>query len=88
MTDNLQDFTGEELIKVVQNQLNDGQPVKVKETLMRLRMTGFSEQESLEYIACALGQEMTHIVEEDLAFDESRYSGYLDTLPELPWVEE
>ncbi|MET4694771.1 hypothetical protein [Endozoicomonas lisbonensis] len=88
MTDNQTLFTGDMLIDVVRNQLNEGNPIKVKETMMRLRMTGFSEQEALEYIACALGQEMTHVVEDGMSFDENRYGQYLDTLPELPWADE
>ena len=88
MTDNQTLFTGEMLIEVARNQLDEGNPVKVKETMMRLRMTGFSEQEALEFIACALGQEMTHVVEGGMSFDEKRYSQYLDTLPELPWAED
>lgn len=75
------------LIEVVNNQLNDGNPIKVKETLMRLRMTGIEQGEAIEYIACALGEEMTQVIEQGSPFDEARYGRMLDMLPEMPWAK-
>ena len=76
------------LIEVVNNQLSDGNPIKVKETLMRLCMTGMERNEAIEYIACALGEEMTQVIGQGSAFDEARYGRLLDMLPEMPWAED
>ncbi|TON31325.1 hypothetical protein CGH58_25780, partial [Vibrio parahaemolyticus] len=40
MSDENQFMQEAELIEIVENQLEDGNPIKVKETLMRLMMTG------------------------------------------------
>ncbi len=39
------------LFEVIENQLADGYPLKVKATLMRLCMTGHSREDALELIA-------------------------------------
>lgn len=46
MTEQLDDFMTEEtLIETVKNQIEDGNPIAVKETLMRLVMTGNPREE-------------------------------------------
>ena len=57
-----QDLTPD-LVEVIENQLNDSEPKIVKETLMRLMMTGHSREEAVELIACALSYEMYMIVQ-------------------------
>ena len=55
---------------------------------MRLRMTGFSQEEAVEFIACALAAEIMAMEELDQPFNEQRYAGFLASLPEMPWAEE
>lgn len=78
--------TSLDLIEIVENQLEDGEPIRVKETLMRLMMTGTARDEAIEYIACALSVEMTDVVENGKPFNLSRYEGHLDALPDLSWM--
>ena len=48
MTEPQDDYMTEEtLIETVENQIADGEPKKVKETLMRLVMTGTPREEAL-----------------------------------------
>lgn len=46
-------MTGDMLVETVKNQLEEGNPIKVKETLMRLMMTGTAREEAIEMMACA-----------------------------------
>ncbi|MED5525081.1 hypothetical protein [Gallaecimonas pentaromativorans] len=81
-------FDQEELLEIVENQLADNEPVKVKETLLRLTMKGMAREEAVEYIACALSLEIIDVVENGQPFNHKRYAAHLDTLPEMPWLEE
>ncbi|KMV32245.1 hypothetical protein L4D00_17340 [Photobacterium swingsii] len=78
-------MTGEMLVEAVENQLAEGNPVKVKETLMRLVMTGTPREEALEMIACALSVEVFDVAKNEGTFDLKRYSENLDSLPDMPW---
>ncbi|KXI22759.1 hypothetical protein [Photobacterium sanguinicancri] len=78
-------MTGEMLVETVENQLAEGNPVKVKETLMRLVMTGTPREEALEMIACALSVEVFDVAKNEGTFDLKRYSENLDLLPDMPW---
>ncbi|MFD2179022.1 hypothetical protein [Veronia pacifica] len=80
-------MTGEELVEIVKNQLADNNPKKVTETLMRLRMTGHSREEAIEYMACALMVEVYDVVKNDAEFNHKRYEENLDFLPDMPWEE-
>ena len=70
------------LFEVIENQLADGYPLKVKATLMRLCMIGHSRDDALELIACALAPEMFAVVELAQEFNLPRYEAHLDLLPQ------
>jgi hypothetical protein len=75
------------LFEVIENQLADGYPAKVKATLLRLCMTGHSREEALELIACALAPEMEAVIEHNQEFNLTRYEHQLDLLPQTPWID-
>lgn len=75
-----------DLLEIVENQLQDGEPIIVKETLMRLMMTGTERGEALEFIACALSLEINDVVDNGSAFDVKRYAKHLNALPDLSWM--
>ncbi|WP_461538388.1 hypothetical protein [Spongorhabdus nitratireducens] len=79
---------GEGLKTIIENQLEEGNPLKVKETLMRLMMTGTPKEEAIELMACALGLEMEQMVNNEESFNLTRYSETLDMLPETPWIDD
>lgn len=82
------EFIGEEiLLETINNQLEDGKPIKVKETLMRLMMTGTSKDDAIEMMACALAIEVFDVMKNGGEFDEKRYSEHLDRLPDLGFME-
>ncbi len=79
---------GEQLKTIVENQLEEGNPIRVKETLMRLVMTGTERSEAIDLMACALGLEMEAMVNSGNAFDRDSYCKKLEQLPDAPWLED
>jgi len=87
MTDQNEFMDEAVLIETINNQLEDGSPMKVKETLMRLVMTGSLEKEAKEMMACALAIEVFDVMKNGGEFDEKRYGEHLDRLPDLGFME-
>ncbi|MCL1060773.1 hypothetical protein MK852_01245 [Shewanella benthica] len=81
-------MTEETLIETVENQIADGEPKKVKETLMRLVMTGTPREEAIQWMACALAIEVVDVMKNASSFNEIRYSQHLDALPNMDWMED
>ncbi|WP_028766069.1 hypothetical protein [Shewanella fidelis] len=81
-------MTEETLIETVENQIADGEPKKVKETLMRLVMTGTPREEAIQWMACALAIEVSDVMLNGASFNEQRYNQHLDALPNLDWMED
>ncbi|MEZ9231179.1 hypothetical protein AB4259_08865 [Vibrio amylolyticus] len=76
-----------ELIEVVENQLEDGNPIKVKETLMRLMMMGNSRDDAIAMIACCMSIEIFDVMKNEGEFNLKRYSSNLERLPDLSFME-
>ncbi|KYN80918.1 hypothetical protein ATY36_16500 [Vibrio cidicii] len=76
-----------ELIEVIENQLEDGNPIKVKETLMRLMMTCHSREEAIAMMACAVSIEIFDVMRNEGKFNLKRYAEHLDQLPDLGFME-
>lgn len=81
-------MTKEKLIETVENQIADGEPKKVKETLMRLVMTGTPREEAIQWIACALAVEIFDIMKHEASFNAKRYDLHLDELPNMDWLDD
>ncbi|MGF1761035.1 hypothetical protein L4D76_24550 [Photobacterium sagamiensis] len=81
-------MTGDMLVEIVENQLADSTPIKVKETLMRLMMTGTARDEAVQMIACALSIEVFDVAKNGGSFDLKRYTENLTALPDMPWELE
>ncbi len=84
--DNADQLDQQFLFEVIENQLQDGHPKKVKETLLRLCMTGHSREDALELIAYALVPELYAAIEHQEPFNLVQYETNLDLLPETPWI--
>jgi len=81
-------ITEDTLIETVENQIADGEPSKVKETLMRLVMTGTAREEAIEWMACALAIEVSDVMLNNASFNQTRYAQHLDALPNLDWMDD
>lgn len=77
----------DDLIEIIENQLEDGNPIKVKETLMRLMMTGTPRDEAVAMMACAMSIEIFDVMKNDGEFNLKRYSEHLDQLPDIGFME-
>ncbi|AQS39952.1 hypothetical protein Sps_04871 [Shewanella psychrophila] len=88
--DNQEDsyMTEETLIETVENQIADGEPKKVKATLMRLVMTGTPREEAIQWMACALGVEVFDVMKNGASFNAKRYDQHLDELPNMDWLDD
>ncbi|MDN3698584.1 hypothetical protein QWY97_14680 [Vibrio cortegadensis] len=75
------------LIETIENQLEEGNPKKVTETLMRLMMTGTPREDAIQAMACALAIEIFDVMKNDAEFNLKRYSEHLDMLPDLSFME-
>lgn len=87
MSDDSQFMAEAELIEIVENQLEDGEPLKVKETLMRLMMTGTPRDEAVAMMACAVSIEIFDVMKNEGEFNLKRYSEHLDCLPDISFME-
>lgn len=87
MVDQTDQMDGEVAVEVVENQIAENNPPRVKETLMRLMLQGIERDEALQYIACALCVELADVVNNNNHFNEERYNKNLDFLPEMPWED-
>ncbi len=81
-------MTEETLIETVENQIADGEPKKVKETVMRVVMTGTPREEAIQWMACALAIEVSDVMLNGASFNEKRYNQHLDAMPNLDWMED
>ena len=88
MMENEEIMTGDMLVETVENQLADGNPLVVKETLMRLMMTGTARDEAVQMMACALSIEVFDVMKNDGKFDLKRYRENLVALPDMPWEDD
>ncbi|MDA0147291.1 MULTISPECIES: hypothetical protein [Vibrio] len=87
MSDENQTFQESELIEIIENQLEDGNPIKVKETLMRLMMTGTSRDDAIAMMACAVSIEIFDVMKNGQEFNLKRYNEHLERLPDLGFME-
>ncbi|MDB1123596.1 hypothetical protein [Vibrio algarum] len=87
MTDKNEFMDEADLLETIENQLEDGQPIKVKETLMRLMMTGTTKEDAKAMMACALTIEVFDVMRNAGKFNEKRYAEHLDMLPDLGFME-
>ncbi|NRB66807.1 MAG: hypothetical protein HRU48_05440 [Vibrio sp.] len=87
MSDDSQFMAEAELIEIVENQLEDGEPLKVKETLMRLMMMGTPRDEAVAMMACAVSIEIFDVMKNEGEFNLKRYSEHLDRLPDISFME-
>jgi hypothetical protein len=72
------------LFEVVENQLRDGTPPETRATLKRLMSEGYSHEQALELIACAVSAEIFDVLKNNQVYQEARYVAALKALPKLP----
>ena len=76
------------LSDVLDTQLRDGDPPETRATFTRLLGEGVEEKESRRLIGCVIAAEIFAVMKSKKSFDRERFVGRLETLPEMPWLEE
>ena len=76
------------LYDILDNQLRAGDPAETGDTLKRLLGAGFDEGEARRQIGCVIAAEIFAVMKSKKSFDRERFVGRLETLPEMPWLEE
>lgn len=88
LTNEDQGFAKAALLEAVENQLRDLTPPITAQTLLRLRAAGYSREDAVHLIVCALSAEIFEMLEGKRVFDLAQYTGLLEALPELPYDPE
>ena len=76
------------LYDVLDTQLRDGDPPETRATFTRLLDEGVEEKEARRLIGCVIAAEIFAVMKSKKSFDRERFVGRLETLPEMPWLEE
>ncbi|GAB5345580.1 hypothetical protein [Pseudomonas sp. TH04] len=79
-----EEFTENELIKAIENQIESDNPPAAKATLNKLTLVGYEREEILNLMAHVLAVEIDKMLDEDRAFNTEWYETALRALPELP----
>jgi hypothetical protein len=69
-----------ELIGVVEQQLQIGDPPETRQTLKRLTAAGYPRETAIEMIASALISEIWTMLHDHKSYDRARYKSLLDAL--------
>jgi len=75
------------IFEIIENQMKDNTPPITKITYDRLVSEGFTHEETMKLIGCAVSVELFEIMKNENVFNEERYTDNLKLLPELPWED-
>lgn len=75
---------GETILEVVENQIREGNPQEVGETLDRLIELGLTREKAMHQIGSVFAIEIWETMSKNTEFNEQRYIENLRNLPELP----
>lgn len=76
------------IFEIIENQIRDNSPCEVRRALERLLSEGRTKEEAMKLIGCAVAVEIFEIMKHKKPFNEPRYIGNLNKLPELPWERD
>ncbi len=75
---------GEEMKKVVRNQIKQNDPPETKQTYDRLIKEGFPKDEVMRQLAVVVAAEIYNIMKNEEPFNQERYIKRLNDLPQEP----
>ena len=75
---------GEEMKKVVRNQIRQNDPPETKQTYDRLIKEGFPKEEVMRQLAVVVGAEIYDVMKNKEPFNQKRYIKRLNDLPMEP----
>ena len=75
----------EQILQVVENQLDAGDPPETQETLDRLKNQGYSENDAKKLIGMCVGNELYDMLQNQEKFNQERFIKNLKNLPTPPY---
>jgi hypothetical protein len=75
------------ILQIVRNQINSKKPPETAQTFERLKGEGYSQEDALQLIGCALISEVYDVLKEGKPYNQARYLKTLSDLPKLPWQD-
>ena len=76
------------LLQTVNKQIRDSNPPATSQTYERLQREGYNPKDAKLLIANVLLAELGDVSKQQQPYNEARYVGRLNQLPEMPWGEE
>jgi hypothetical protein len=73
------------ILQLVGKQINGRNPPETAQTYERLRTEGYTSEDALQLIGCALTREICDVVKDSQPFNHTRYLQALSELPKMPW---
>jgi hypothetical protein len=86
MTDTCSESVREAIREIIDTQFRENSPPQVRRAAERLVASGYTGEEALALLGCALSREMFELLGSGRSFDEARYTASLERLPAVPWV--
>jgi len=78
-------LAGEAMRDAVRDQIKAADPPEAKRTFERLRASGLSKDQAIEFMAAVLAGEIFDILKNKRSYDREHYEIALRALPKLPW---
>jgi hypothetical protein len=75
------------ILEIVRKQINGKMPPETAQTFERLKGEGYSQEDALQLIGCALISEIYDVLKERKPYNQARYVKTLSDLPKLPWQD-
>ena len=70
--------------EVIQNQIQNNNPPETEQTLARLKLEGYTEQQALQLIGHVVTREIVEVIQHGRLYNEQEYINRLKELPKLP----
>ncbi len=80
-------FAGEAVLEAVSNQIQNNDPPETKQTYDRLMKQIEDHDEVMKYLGVVMMAEILDILKSKEPFNEKRYIGRLNRLPDISWAE-
>ncbi len=76
------------MLEAIETQLRSKDPPETRQTYERLMKEGFSRDQTMKLIACALVGELFGVLKNESKYEHARYAANLKRLPKLPWDKD
>ena len=86
MTNTCSGFVREAIQEIINTQFRENSPPQIRRAVERLAASGYTREEALTLLGCALSREIFEVLGSEQNFDETRYVANVERLPALPWI--